>query len=53
MMSENFDSKESELIKLSNISLEQGRILVSRIGECLVQNYNADLLDWFINPTPT
>ena len=42
-MSENFDSNESELPKLSNINLEQGKVLVSRIEDCLKGNSNADL----------
>lgn len=42
-MSENFDSNELEPLKLSNISLEQGKVLVSRIENCLKGNPNADL----------
>lgn len=42
-MSENFDSNESDPPKLSNISLEQGKVLVSRIENCLKGNTNADL----------
>lgn len=42
-MSENFDSNESEPPKLFNMSLEQGKVLVRRIENCLKENSNADL----------
>lgn len=42
-MREYFDSNESDPPKLSNISLEQGKVLVSRIKDCLKGNTKADL----------
>lgn len=55
-MSENFGSNESEPPRLSNINLEQGEVLVSRIESCLKRNSNADLfilLDFGAAPLET
>jgi len=42
-MRENSDLNEFEPLRLSTISLEQGKVLVSRIENCLKGNTNADL----------
>lgn len=42
-MSENLDSNEFGQEGLSNISLEQGKILVRRIEDCIRENSSADL----------
>ena len=42
-MNENVDSNELEPLRLSKISIEQGKILVRRIEKCLKENPKADL----------
>lgn len=56
MMSEKFDSNESEPPKLLNISLEQGKVLVRRIEDCLKEYPSAALfvlLDFGASPLET